>query len=85
MFFSAMSLMASKTVASGGMDHKAELLWCSNELIGTLDFIGLIFLSTILAFLASKMFQLIFFPRRPFAANFHELFTKIWIHCRLSY
>jgi 23S rRNA (cytosine1962-C5)-methyltransferase len=57
MFFSAMSLMASNTVVSGGMDHKSELLWCSNELIGTPDLIGLMLLSTILAILASKKFQ----------------------------
>jgi 23S rRNA (cytosine1962-C5)-methyltransferase len=43
------------------MDHKTELLWCSNELIGTPDLIGLMLLSTILAFLASKMFQVFSF------------------------
>jgi hypothetical protein len=34
MFFSAMNLMASKTVASGEMHHTRVLFWYNNELMG---------------------------------------------------
>jgi hypothetical protein len=67
------------------MDHKTELLWCSNELIGTLDFIGFVFLSTQLAVLASKMFQLFSFRAARSLRASGQLFTTLWTHCRLFY
>jgi hypothetical protein len=45
MFLSAISLMASKTMVSGGTDQISDPLWCNNALTVPLDFIGLMLLS----------------------------------------
>src|SRR5438128_1310725 len=57
MFFSAMSLMASNTVASGAMCQTAEPLWCNRELTGICVFISLLFLSACWPNLAREIFQ----------------------------